>query len=280
LYGTALEVQGRWLALVALPVGIAIFRGVSGAFGADAAAMAAEGGETAMSELTRYGGVFGAYGAVLSSHLFCCWKAADVLRFDALNRHRLTRAAEEYVRGGREAVLSVEDAGEREGVYRARVTASTPTLGASVEDAARDWDDLLRFAKASEANAPRLGGARAMNDDDDEDEDDDDDDARGVGVLRRRFVIGWDARRRVPAVMLDAAATPRDIIEAALAAARAGAATTAATDAAATDAAAAEAYRYADENVDAFSDAMEEKGWKIDFVQMGSAPRYRLGGLS
>ena len=32
----------------------------------------------------------------------------------------------------------------------------------------------------------------------------------------------------------------------------------------------AEAYRYADENVDAFSDAMEEKGWKIDFVQMVS----------
>jgi hypothetical protein len=31
--------------------------------------------------------------------------------------------------------------------------------------------------------------------------------------------------------------------------------------------------------VDAFSDAMEEKGWKIDFVQMGTAPRYRLGGV-
>ena len=81
-----LEVQGRWLALVALPVGIGIFRSVSSAFD-----------DRPGGTLDGYAATLGAYGAVIFGHTFCCWKAADVLRFDTLNRARLCKMTRAFV---------------------------------------------------------------------------------------------------------------------------------------------------------------------------------------
>jgi hypothetical protein len=69
-----LEVQGRWLALVALPVGIGIFRYVSSAFGMEDAA----GGGGLAGNLARYSGTIGAYSTIVGGHAVCCWKAAQV----------------------------------------------------------------------------------------------------------------------------------------------------------------------------------------------------------
>jgi hypothetical protein len=89
--------------------------------------------------------------------------------------------------------------------------------------------------------------------------------------------------------LIDAGAKPMDIIEGALASAHLAAALCVSDDnsvgrssendsvsdrRAATAAAAA----FAEARVDAFARALEEKKWRTDFVQMGTAPRYRLRG--
>ena len=46
------------------------------------------------------------------------------------------------------------------------------------------------------------------------------------------------------------------------------------------DAATAEAaYAYADRRAGEFAEAMRAAGWRTDFVQMGTAPKYRLDAL-
>jgi hypothetical protein len=203
--------QGKWLALCALPTGIFIFRGVSGAF----EPLPPETLETMtlLDHLTRSLPVISAYGAVVGGHSFLSWKAASVLRVDVLNRFRLLKAAREFVDGGEERVSSgafytlvpirprwrgerrslrtfspgaslrpppafnsdtprrlstplltpmnstptslcmerpsVEDAGKVEGVYRARVGPSTPTLGASLPQAVKDWEELASIVRVA-----------------------------------------------------------------------------------------------------------------------------------
>jgi len=108
-------IQGRWLALIALPVGIGIFRVVAlagGVDGADDTAAAAEGAgpglvAAAGNNFTRYGLAFGTYGTVLGVHALICWKAAKVLHFDTLNRARLLTAARAHMAGGAAAVPTV-----------------------------------------------------------------------------------------------------------------------------------------------------------------------------
>ena len=110
-----------------------------------------------------------------------------------------------------------------------------------------------------------------------------------IAASRRRFVLGWDARRDAPAALLDARATPDDVIAAALAAVHAaetrnsrnrGGGTAGVTSVGEMDAATAEAaYAYADRRAGEFAEAMRAAGWRTDFVQMGTAPKYRLDAL-
>jgi hypothetical protein len=201
--------------------------------------------------------VFAAYGFVVLGHAACCWKAADCLRFESLNRARLSKLARAYVRG--ECPLpDVDAAGASEGVYRRRNAPGTPILGASVPQAASDWRDLDRVLERSAAGATTGGGAAA-------------------------FALGWDAETRAVSALLDAEATPRDVIEAALACAKAanlieeerreerGA------GGGLGDETAAAALEYARGAVARFVAEVEAGGWRTDFVQMGAAPRYRFG---
>lgn len=260
-----LEVQGRWLALVALPVGIGIFRSVSSAFDADA-------GDGAY----RYAATLGAYGAVITGHTFCCWKAASVLRFDTLNRARLCRMTRAFVDAENEssrddleknldalvALPGVDAAGAEEGVYRARFAADAPTLGASLPECARDWEDLEGLMTLS------LGTYRGTSG-------------------SRKYVLGWDANRDAPSALLDADAKPRDVLAAALAATKASVDTKAFFSSTRIlrgsrlcPAVAEAAYAYADARFVKFEESMRAAGWRVDFVQMGTAPKYRLDALA
>lgn len=264
-----LEVQGRWLALVALPVGIGIFRSVSSAFDADA-------GDGAY----RYAATLGAYGAVITGHTFCCWKAASVLRFDTLNRARLCRMTRAFVDAENEsyrdeskknddavgvetldalvALPGVDAAGAEEGVYRARFAADAPTLGASLPECARDWEDLEGLMTLS------LGTYRGTSG-------------------SRKYVLGWDANRDAPSALLDADAKPRDVLAAALAATKASVDTKASSTRSRSrlcPAVAEAAYAYADARFVKFEESMRAAGWRVDFVQMGTAPKYRLDALA
>ena len=292
-----LEVQGRWLALVALPVGIGIFRSVSSVFDADA-------GEGAY----RYAATLGAYGAVIFGHTFCCWKAADVLRFDTLNRARLCKMTRAFVdaetangeetvfgdaTGTREtetrenarsggaddvpgalgalvALPGVDAAGAEEGVYRARFAADAPTLGASLPECARDWDDLEGLLRLSSGASPR--------------------EKNGFGK-RRKYALGWDAARGTVSALLDADAEPHDVMAAALAATKAAVDSNelanekekeriAAHESRRLDPDVAKtAYAYADARVATFEASARAAGWRADFVQMGTATKYRLETL-
>lgn len=260
-----LEVQGRWLALVALPVGIGIFRSVSSAFDADA-------GDGAY----RYAATLGAYGAVITGHTFCCWKAASVLRFDTLNRARLCRMTRAFVdaetlpssrddsKKNDDALVSlpgVDAAGKEEGVYRARFAADAPTLGASLPECARDWEDLEVLMTLSRERA-----------------------CRGTDVGVRKYVLGWDKNRNAPSALLDADAKPADVLAAALAATKASvdihreSSTT--SPSRLCPAVAEAAYAYADNRFVKFEESMRAAGWRVDFVQMGTAPKYRLDALA
>lgn len=278
-----LEVQGRWLALVALPVGIGIFRSVSSAFDADA-------GEGAYG----YAATLGAYGAVIFGHTFCCWKAADVLRFDTLNRARLCKMTRAFVdaetvewlngeefretetrenarRGGADssnalvALPGVDAAGAEEGVYRARFAADAPTLGASLPECARDWDDLEGLLRLSFGAPPD-----------------------GFGK-RRKYALGWDAARGTVSALLDADAEPHDVMAAALAATKAAVDSKRASERISTHektktrrlepGVAKAAYAYADARFETFEASARAAGWRADFVQMGTAPKYRLETL-
>jgi len=282
-----LEVQGRWLALVALPVGIGIFRSVSSAFDADA-------GEGAY----RYAATLGAYGAVIFGHTFCCWKAADVLRFDTLNRARLCKMTRAFVdaetddwlnaeafretetrenarRGGADSLTAlvalpgVDAAGAEEGVYRARFAADAPTLGASLPECARDWDDLEGLLRLSSGASPR--------------------EKNGFGK-RRKYALGWDAARGTVSALLDADAEPHDVIHAALAATKAAVDSKRASERSFTQkktktrrlepGVAKAAYAYADARFETFEASARAAGWRADFVQMGTAPKYRLETLN
>ena len=282
-----LEVQGRWLALVALPVGIGIFRSVSSAFDADA-------GEGAY----RYAATLGAYGAVIFGHTFCCWKAADVLRFDTLNRARLCKMTRAFVdaetddwlnaeafretetrenarRGGADSLTAlvalpgVDAAGAEEGVYRARFAADAPTLGASLPECARDWDDLEGLLRLSSGASPR--------------------EKNGFGK-RRKYALGWDAARGTVSALLDADAEPHDVMAAALAATKAAVDSKRASERSFTQkktktrrlepGVAKAAYAYADARFETFEASARAAGWRADFVQMGTAPKYRLETLN
>ena len=171
-----LEVQGRWLALIALPTGIQVFQLVSAA-----AADFVDDGD----ELSAFVAAFAIYGVVIGVHVFACWQAAKSLRFDSLNRFRLLTLAEMFVANEDEELPDCVVVGDIEGVYKPRRTAQTPTFGASPSEIGQSWEDFTQAVFM----------------------------AKG-----RPYVLGCDPKRAdIASVLLFDAATPRDVIAAALA---------------------------------------------------------------
>lgn len=245
-----LEVQGRWLALVALPVGIGIFRTVSSVFDAESG-----------DGLYQYLGTLGAYSLVIGGHTFCCWKAAQVLRFDTLNRARLVRLAERFV--GDNTVPTVDASGKEEGVYRARFSKEAPAIGAALTEIARDWKGLAEILELQET--VQLAGECEPS----------------SSQNNRRYVLGWDSGKNIPAAALNSDAEPANVIAATLAATFAAKqiVNSGLTQETLDPTIARQAYQYADQRCAEFKQQMVNAGWRVDFVQMGTAPRYNFEGL-
>ena len=221
-----LEVQGRWLALVALPLGIQVFQLVS----SKASELAGEGDEFGAFSVACAG-----YGVVIGAHVLACWQAARSLKFDSLNRFRLLKLAEAYVSSdGSKELPDCVEIGDVEGVYKPRRTATTPTLGAAPDEIGATWDAFTE--------AVRVAGGRA-------------------------YVLGFDPKRAdvVSALLVDRARA-RDILAAALACEKVRFDASSIVD----------AYRYADERVADFELSLIRSGWKVNFVQTGTAPVFSL----
>ncbi|CAL53355.1 Vitamin B6 photo-protection and homoeostasis [Ostreococcus tauri] len=221
-----LEVQGRWLALVALPVGIQVFQLVN----AQASALHAEG-----DELGAAAAAFGGYGLVIGAHIFSCWQAARSLKFDSLNGFRLLRLAEAYVASdGKIELPNCVEIGEIEGVYKPRRTLTTPTFGASPNEIGSTWDAFIEATNASNGHP---------------------------------YVLGFDSSRGdVASALILESATPRDMLAAALACEKLRIDRSSVVS----------AYDYADSQTADFEDALIRAGWKVGFVQTGTAPKFAL----
>ena len=238
-----LEVQGRWLALVALPVGIGIFRTVSQTFATDP--------EEPWSDVDGAGAF---YGGVVCAHLVCIWNAASFCGSRRSTARRL--CARRAFRRGADAMPTSTRRATRRSVSR-EVLLRRSILGASLPDAARDWAPRAsRRARGSAGREERRFGGESRK--------------FGGSHVGRRFAVGWDPRDGGrPAVLADA--TPRDVLAAALAGVHAstgcGAGTTEGSG----------GYAWGT-RVDEFGRRWLRTGgaW---FVQLGTASRYRLGSL-
>ena len=113
----------------------------------------------------------------------------------------------------------------------------------------------------------------------------------GCAKLRRKkafFMFSRDdddERAPVDRVAPDAEATPRDVIEAALACAKAASLIEEEREERGggnglRDETALKALEYARGEASRFVAEVEAGGWRTDFVQMGAAPRYRISGGS
>ena len=108
---TKLEVQGRWLQIAALPVGIALFRAVTNGLELDFAT------NSLGEEVKGVTAGIATYGSMLFAHSFCCFMAAKSLNFETLSRKRVLIQAKAFVESNGESVLSVEEVSDIEGVW-------------------------------------------------------------------------------------------------------------------------------------------------------------------
>ena len=88
---TKLEVQGRWLQIAALPVGIALFRAVTNGLELDFAT------NSLGQEMKGVTAGIATYGSMLFAHSFCCYMAAKSLNFETLSRKRALIQAKTFV---------------------------------------------------------------------------------------------------------------------------------------------------------------------------------------
>mmetsp|Transcript_1045 Transcript_1045/g.3345 ORF Transcript_1045/g.3345 Transcript_1045/m.3345 type:complete len:500 (+) Transcript_1045:39-1538(+) len=233
-----LEVQGRWLALVGLPVGIQVFQVVS-----TSAAGFVERGD----EASAFAVAFGAYGTVITAHCLSCWQSARALKFDILNRYRLLKLADAFVDAENDELLDVDALGDIEGVYAPRVTPSTPTFGADPSELSEDWNSFIE--------ALRLANTRSY--------------VLGFDPKRSSSPSAMLLNRASPRDTFAAALACQKLQR------LASSATTAeARRAQDTIAMRVNAYAYADARVLEFEAAMIRSGWRVDFVQLGVAPTF------
>lgn len=261
-----LEVQGRLLALVSLPLGLLLFRATAAAAGADVDG-AGVGAEhvSALPVLAAYAGVF-------AGHNFTCWGAARALELPTLNRRRLALCAEAFVRARREGAGANGDAAcvptpaevaELEGVYASRLPEGAVQIGAPLHVLAVGHAELSALAEACLASAS------------DPTADPDGGDAAD-GTAEVPYIVGWDrSRGGAVGVCLPPECSPRFAREAALAAAelRASSGPSAPQAMEAGGAAVGEAVARAAAAEPAFAAALRKAGWRVEAVQLGGAPR-------
>ena len=153
-----LEAQGRSLALISLPLAIALFR-----FAQQTLGPLSDPANPGAASAASLASVLALYAAIIGAHNVACYKAADALAFRTLNRRRLLIVAGRFVRG--EAVGTPAEVAKEEGIFVPRRDAQGPVLGATLEDLAgvTEFPQAVRlFAAEGFVLVPSAVGGRPL----------------------------------------------------------------------------------------------------------------------
>ena len=252
---TKLEVQGRWLQIAALPVGIALFRAVTNGLELDFAT------NSLGEEVKGVTAGIATYGSMLFAHSFCCFMAAKSLNFETLSRKRVLIQAKAFVESNGESVLSVEEVSDIEGVWCSKEEKYLKTCKLGVTPDVVSGNDWNVFEKV---RRDVFGGEKFI-----------------ANVVRDETTTTSDNNNNnnndiVAACMLTNDADVRDVLCAALVISKLkqrGLEESNINDAAFLQ----DALSYAKENARTFELHLNRiGGFRVDVIQTGDAPRFEI----
>ena len=255
---TKLEVQGRWLQIAALPVGIALFRAVTNGLELDFAT------NNLGQEMKGVTVGVATYGSMLFAHSFCCYMAAKSLNFETLSRKRALIQAKTFVESNGKNVLSVEEVSDVEGVWWSKEEKYLKACKLGVAPdvvSGNDWEAFERVRENVFANENFVANVvRDLTMTTKEEEESDDD--------------------IIVACMLTNDAGVRDVLSASLVVSKlmmtmkqqkqnhstGGNVMSLLKD----------ALLFAKANVETFELQLKETGFRVDVIQTGDAPRFEI----
>ena len=256
---TKLEVQGRWLQIAALPVGIALFRAVTNGLELDFAT------NSLGQEMKGVTVGVATYGSMLFAHSFCCYMAAKSLNFETLSRKRALIQAKTFVESNGKNVLSVEEVSDVEGVWWSKEEKYLKACKLGVAPdvvSGNDWEAFERVRENVFANENFVANVvRDLTRTTKEDNNNTDDDI-------------------IVACMLTNDAGVRDVLSASLVVSKlmmtmkqqkqnhstGGNVMSLLKD----------ALLFAKANVETFELQLKETGFRVDVIQTGDAPRFEI----
>ena len=251
---TKLEVQGRWLQIAALPVGIALFRAVTNGLELDFAT------NSLGQEMKGVTVGVATYGSMLFAHSFCCYMAAKSLNFETLSRKRALIQAKTFVESNGKNVLSVEEVSDVEGVWWSKEEKYLKACKLGVAPdvvSGNDWEAFERVRENVFANENFVANVvRDLTRTTKEDNNNTDDDI-------------------IVACMLTNDAGVRDVLSASLVVSKLMM-TMKQQQQNSVMSLLKDALLFAKANVESFELQLKETGFRVDVIQTGDAPRFEI----
>ena len=251
---TKLEVQGRWLQIAALPVGIALFRAVTNGLELDFAT------NNLGQEMKGVTVGVATYGSMLFAHSFCCYMAAKSLNFETLSRKRALIQAKTFVESNGKNVLSVEEVSDVEGVWWSKEEKYLKACKLGVAPdvvSGNDWEAFERVRENVFANENFVANVvRDLTRTTKEDNNNTDDDI-------------------IVACMLTNDAGVRDVLSASLVVSKLMM-TMKQQQQNSVMPLLKDALLFAKANVESFELQLKETGFRVDVIQTGDAPRFEI----
>ena len=251
---TKLEVQGRWLQIAALPVGIALFRAVTNGLELDFAT------NSLGQEMKGVTVGVATYGSMLFAHSFCCYMAAKSLNFETLSRKRALIQAKTFVESNGKNVLSVEEVSDVEGVWWSKEEKYLKACKLGVAPdvvSGNDWEAFERVRENVFANENFVANVvRDLTRTTKEDNNNTDDDI-------------------IVACMLTNDAGVRDVLSASLVVSKLMM-TMKQLQQNSVMPLLKDALLFAKANVESFELQLKETGFRVDVIQTGDAPRFEI----
>ena len=251
---TKLEVQGRWLQIAALPVGIALFRAVTNGLELDFAT------NSLGQEMKGVTVGVATYGSMLFAHSFCCYMAAKSLNFETLSRKRALIQAKTFVESNGKNVLSVEEVSDVEGVWWSKEEKYLKACKLGVAPdvvSGNDWEAFERVRENVFANENFVANVvRDLTRTTKEDNNNTDDDIIVACMLTNdagvRDVLS--ASLVVSKLMMTMKQQQQNNLMSLL----------------------KDALLFAKANVESFELQLKETGFRVDVIQTGDAPRFEI----
>ena len=251
---TKLEVQGRWLQIAALPVGIALFRAVTNGLELDFAT------NSLGQEMKGVTVGVATYGSMLFAHSFCCYMAAKSLNFETLSRKRALIQAKTFVESNGKNVLSVEEVSDVEGVWWSKEEKYLKACKLGVAPdvvSGNDWEAFERVRENVFANENFVANVvRDLTRTTKEDNNNTDDDIIVACMLTNdagvRDVLS--ASLVVSKLMMTMKQQQQNNVMSLL----------------------KDALLFAKANVETFELQLKETGFRVDVIQTGDAPRFEI----